>query len=372
MSTTNLKIGVKDQSFNSEKEELIYYKTKYYKNKEKYKTYKNLQDQLRKEHQEITTRYEVAREELAAEKAVRRKFEEKTKDLMKAENIVINRSPSDQYRINVGSDLSRIADNNDFFRQSSNNFGSSFGRDSEVPDAMIQVDSNMNSSNLKEKNLKEITEKFDVDKLKKSLTVEFLDYEKDSIAIRRRLSVKEEKIIKLEKILKIWIEISGNLKKSTDGFINSLIFLNENLVQDLDVFEECPDLISLIYTLQGVITDITNQFRFFSASIEHSFLNQIKNFLQSNIVDLKETKQSLAKYTDEFNYCSLKFLNTKKSAIKDSMRDSYYSAYKLCEFTRYDYISRINMGLIFTKVDLPEKVSLFIYAFMVKLFLFTF
>lgn len=361
----NVKEKTKEPQFNNEREELAYYKTKYYKNKEKYRTYKDLQDKLRKEHTDLSIKYETGLEELAKEKAIRKKFEEKTKDLMKFENV----SPNihDQFRINVGSDLSKIGDNGDLFRQSSNNFGSSasFDRASEIQDN-IQIDSNMNSSNLKEKTLKEITDKFDTEKLKKSLTIDFLDYERDNIAIRRKLVMKEERIIKLEKILKVWTEITGSLKKSADGFINSMVFLNENLIQDLDVFEECPDLISLIYTLQGVLGDMINQFRFFSASIEHSFLNQIKNFLQANITDLKETRQSLIKYTDEFNYCCLKFLNTKKSAIKDSMKDSYYSAYKLCEFTRYDYINKINLSLIFTKVDLPEKVSLLIYAFMVS------
>lgn len=226
-------------------------------------------------------------------------------------------------------------------------------------------DTNMTSTNLKERSLKEITNKFDVDKLKRSLTIDFIEYDRDTLVIRRKTVSREDKLSKLEKILKVWVEISENLRKSVDTVTNSMNIFTENFIQEpLDIFEECPDLISLIYTLQSVINDMISQFKIFSVSIENSFILQMKNFLNQSIQELKESKQSLIKHTDEFNYVSSKFLSTKKSYIKESMKDNYMSTYKLLEFTRYDYIWKINHCLLFTKIELPEKISLLIYAFM--------
>jgi hypothetical protein len=247
----------------------------------------------------------------------------------------------------------------DLYSQKSDNIGQ------EEIGLQNKNDTNMTSTNLKERTLKEITNKFDVDKLKRSLTIDFIEYDRDTLVIRRKTVSREDKLSKLEKILKVWIEISENLRKSIDTVTNSMNIFTENFVQEpLDIFEECPDLISLIYTLQSVINDMISQFKIFSVSIENSFILQMKNFLNQSIQELKESKQSLIKHTDDFNYVSSKFLSTKKSYIKESMKDNYMSTYKLLEFTRYDYIWKINQCLLFTKIELPEKISLLIYAFM--------
>lgn len=243
--------------------------------------------------------------------------------------------------------------------KNSNSGSSSFKMSSSIPD------SNLNSTILKEKNLKEITEKFDTEKMKKSLTIDFIEYEKDSLGIRRKIISREDKINRLEKILNIWVELTEYLKKSLDNFTYTLSYFNENFIKEpLDIFEECPDLISLIYILQSVVGDISSQHKIFSITLENSFISQIKNFVSQSIPELRENKMSLIKHTDDFSSLSSKFLATKKSNIKDSMKDTYFAQLKMLEFTRYDFVNRINKCLLFTRVDLPEKISLLIWGFL--------
>jgi hypothetical protein len=351
--------------FNNRIDETAFYKMKYFKNKEKLKILLEMQNKLRKEHTELQGNYNKLKEDLDIEKSLRKKIEEKVLKTFKSENTiesklrsnseynVIDRKTSNE-RLGIGS----ILDENELSHHKNSGIDSisSFDRDN---------DSNLNSTCLKEKTLKEITNKFDIDILKKSLIVDFLEYDRDTLAIRRKIIVREDKINKLEKLLKVWFDNSEQLKKQIDYLILSLTTFNDQFAKDLDIFEECPDLISLIYTLQSVVSDLINQFKIFAASIENSFTHQIKNFINIIMPEFRETKQSLAKHTDEFNFCSNKYLNTKKFNIKEHTKDAYNSQFRVYEFTRYDYINKINMILIFTKVDLPEKVSLFIYSLMV-------
>ncbi len=227
-------------------------------------------------------------------------------------------------------------------------------------------DTDMNSTNLKEKANIELTNKFDIDKLKQSLKIDFLDFEKDNLSIRRKITNKEEKLQKLEKIVKIWYEFGDIVKKNFENLGNSFNNLNENFLIDVEIFDECPDLISLIYTIQSILGDLANQIKIFSASFENSFLNQIKTFTTCHIQEIKEAKSIIAKNQEEFNNLANKILNMKKSHIKDSIKDNYDSHLRSLEYSRYDYINKINIAFLFTKVDLPEKISLFIYSFMVN------
>jgi len=224
----------------------------------------------------------------------------------------------------------------------------------------------MNSTNLKERANKEITNKFDIEKLKNSLKIEFLDFEKDSLSIRRKIANKEEKLQKLEKIVKSWHEFGEIIKKNFENLGNSLNNLNENFLLDVEIFDECPDLISLIYTIQSILGDLATQIKIFSASFENSFLNQIKTFITCHIQEIKEAKSIVNKNQEEYNNISYKFLNTKKSYLKESNKENYDSHLKTLEYSRYDFINKINTAFLFTKVDLPEKISLFIYSFMVN------
>jgi hypothetical protein len=361
-----------EKQFDNVYDEVAYYKLKYHKNKEKYNIFLDMQNKLRKEYSELMNKYEVTKDDLAKEKGLRKTYEEKILKYLKAEHLpkeptdnlirIESQDMENNVRMNIGSNISKLESIDDIIRRSSNVFDSSLSMEK---DNLDRRDSNLNSTNLKERSLKEISSKYDIEKLMKSLTVDFLDYEKDTLAIRRKITSREEKVAKLEKLLKIWFDNSEVLKKNIDTVINSMTMFNEQFAKELDIFEECPDLISLIYTLQSVFTDLINQFKIFAASMENSFTNQIKTFLNVTLTELKETRLSLIKNTDEFQFASSKFLNTKKSLIKDYNKDSYYSQYRLLEFTRYDYINKINTILLFIKVDLPEKVSLFIYSLLV-------
>lgn len=145
----------------------------------------------------------------------------------------------------------------------------------------------------------------------------------------------------------------------------SLNNLNENFLLDVEIFDDCPDLISLIYTIQSILSDLAVQIKVFSASLENSFLNQIKTFMSCHIQEIKEAKSIVQKNQEELNALANKFLSTKKSYLKDSHKENYDSHLKTLEYSRYDYINKINTAFLFTKVDLPEKISLFIYSFMV-------
>lgn len=225
---------------------------------------------------------------------------------------------------------------------------------------------NLNSTNLKEKASKEISKKFDMQKVKNSLKIDFLDFEKDNLNIRRKILMKEDKLQKLEKIIKIWYEQGDQLRKSCEKVGDSLYSMNENFLSDVEIFDECPDLISLIYIVQSIVVDLAQQVKIFSTSLENSFLNQIKTFNTCHIQEIKEAKSIVNKNQDEFNVISGKFLNTKKIHLKEINKENYDSLMKTLEYSRYDYINKINTAFLFTKVDLPEKISLFIYSFVVS------
>lgn len=87
--------------------------------------------------------------------------------------------------------------------------------------------------------------------------------------------------------------------------------------------------------------------------------------MSCHIQEIKEAKSIVQKNQEELNALANKFLSTKKSYLKDSHKENYDSHLKTLEYSRYDYINKINTAFLFTKVDLPEKISLFIYSFMV-------
>ena len=68
------------------------------------------------------------------------------------------------------------------------------------------------------------------------------------------------------------------------------------------------------------------------------------------------------KYLEEFLSAESKFLCIKKNQIKETQKENYLSQYKLREFSKYDYICKINEILLYIKVELPEKIALFIYS----------
>ena len=224
------------------------------------------------------------------------------------------------------------------------------------------------STTLKEKVMDEISQKFDIEKIKTSLIIDFLEYERDDNLInRKKITLREEKLVKFEKILRVWVESSENFKKAIDNLINSFNNFGVQTVSDLEIFDDCPDVISLIYCLQGVMSDMNSHFKIFSVAIENSFTNPLREVLNIKYPEMRENRQLIVKLSDEFNINAAKILNTKKNLLKETVKENYLSMCKTFEFSRYDYISKINLCLLFIKVDLPEKISLLIYAFIVRI-----
>jgi len=213
----------------------------------------------------------------------------------------------------------------------------------------------------------EISQKFDTDKIKKSLIIDFLEYERDDNLIsRKKIITREEKLLKFEKIIKVWIDSSENLKRAIDNLIISVNNFGVQKVSDLEIFDDCPDVISLVYCLQGILSDMNGQFKIFSVAIENSFTNPLREVLNIKFPEMKDNKMLIIKQYDDFLANASKILATKKNILKETIKENYNALCKTYELSKYDYICKINLNLLFIKVDLPEKISLLIYAFIVS------
>ena len=341
--------AIKEKTFISKEEELAYYKLKYQKYKSKYKTFTNEYNVLVKEKCEVQAELDKTKTELQGEKNLRKILEKKISIYMTTSNsLSSNFIPTVQTSVMNDKDI-KVSVN---------------ASDSERIDIEDNKnDSEMTSSSLTSKNTESITNKFDMNIMQKSLTIDFIEYTKDSLNYRKKIQAKEDKINRLEKIINSWLSISHNLKNGLTSLISSMENFNDNISgEQLDIFDECPDLISLIYILQNCLTDIINQFKFLSASIDNSFINQLQLFLTHNLFELNENRTSLYKHADDLSVLEAKLLLTKKSALKETQKETYLTQYKLLELTRCDYINTINSILLYCKVELPEKIALLIYS----------
>ncbi len=364
-------IKIKEKEFNSKNEEAIYYKMKYEKYKTKYTVINNDNMSLINQKNDLLSQIEKLKNELESEKILRKSFQNKYSDLLKKQNNIIPINvPIDSNNNNKDNNINnknniRIESKKSIIEQEEK-LDEEINEDNEKiyeQKLDIQSDSKLNSSDLKQKLINEMISKFDIDKLSKSLQLDFLEFQKDIISFRRKLYLKETQIIKLEKVIRTWLEISSTLKKGVKVLINSMITFKENLIDEqLEIFDECPDLISLIYVLQNSFNDITNQFEIFLCSIDNTFISQLETFLTHTLVELTETRNSYIKYTEEFLSLESKFLCIKKNQIKEIQKENYLSQYKLREFSKYDYICKINEILLYIKIELPEKIALFIYS----------
>ena len=364
-------IKIKEKEFNSKNEEAIYYKMKYEKYKTKYTVINNDNMSLINQKNDLLSQIEKLKNELESEKILRKSFQNKYSDLLKKQNNIIPINvPIDSNNNNKDNNINnknniRIESKKSIIEQEEK-LDEEINEDNEKiyeQKLDIQSDSKLNSSDLKQKLINEMISKFDIDKLSKSLQLDFLEFQKDIISFRRKLYLKETQIIKLEKVIRTWLEISSTLKKGVKVLINSMITFKENLIDEqLEIFDECPDLISLIYVLQNSFNDITNQFEIFLCSIDNTFISQLETFLTHTLVELTETRNSYIKYTEEFLSLESKFLCIEKHQIKEIQKENYLSQYKLREFSKYDYICKINEILLYIKIELPEKIALFIYS----------
>lgn len=360
-----INIKIKEKEFSSKNEESIYYKMKYEKYKTKYTVINNDNISLINQKNDLLSQIEKLKNELESEKILRKSFQNKYSDLLKkSNNNIPNNIPIDSNNNNKTNNII-ISNKKSIIEQEEKLDEDTNEENEKIYDQKlnIQSDSKLNSSDLKQKVINEMISKFDINKLSKSLQLDFLEYDKDIISFRRKLYLKETQILKLEKVIRTWLEISSTLKKGVKVLINSMITFKENLIDDqLEIFDECPDLISLIYVLQNSFNDITNQFEIFLCSIDNTFISQLETFLTNTIVELNDTRNSYIKYVEEFISLESKFLCIKKNQVKESQKENYLTQYKLREFSKYDYICKINEILLYIKIELPEKISLFIYS----------
>ena len=325
MEKENLEVKIKEKNFIYKEEEINYYKLKYEKYKTKYNVILNENKMIVQEKLKLIEELNSLNIKLKSEKLLRKSFEDKINKFIIQKEIINN-------QINKEKELKN-------------------------------KDINLTSSELKQKNENLISSKFDMQSILNSLKIDFIDYGKDSINYYKKLTNKENKINKLEKILKTWVEIGNTLKKGVNVTINSLMTFSENLVlEQMDIFDECPDLISLIYVLQGNINEIINQLKVFVSSLDNFFINDIDNFIHNYINELNETKNNFLKEIEEFDNIKNKFLPLKKVNIKENQKENYNNVYKLKEIAKYEHICQINKILLLIQIDLPEKISLFCWS----------
>ncbi len=347
-----------EKSFDSIHAELSYYKLKYSKYKLNMKLLRESAEKSNKERVEATNQFESSSCELKKEKVLRKNFEEKLEEIIKQDyenkERIKNLEKENQEYLEIIRDY-KLGIKND-----------SLKTEETIKDKPNNKQDFMKSSTtLKENAMKSISNKFDLEKIRKSLTIDFLEHERDSLQFKKKVQGKEEQLIKIEKILKQWTDLAENFEKVTESFCNVMGVFSNSLISDIEMFEDCPDSISLIYCLNGLMNDLISQYRLFVASIQNSFINPLKDFLVSKFSELRESRVSSIKYAEEFQQQAVKFLATKKHQIKENHRDNYNVIYRTYEFAKYDYISRINSILLYMKIDLPEKISLVIYAFLV-------
>lgn len=349
-------IPIKDKDFPTKDESIAYYKLKYQKYKSKYSTLQKNFEKILIEKNNNQIQIEKIKGEIEEEKNLRKILEKKiSKYYSSCSSGISSFIPIIQSSSTVECKTSK--DNQPVIISNSEQMDVSI--DNEEP----KNDSSLTSTSLTTKNTEHIANKFDMNILQKSLTVDFLQYQEDNMVTRKKISSKEEKIGKLERIVKKWLEIGEILKKGIGSMTDAFTTFQEYLgAEELDVFDECPDLISLIYILQNCLSDITNQFKFLSASIDNSFVNQLQLFITHLLFDLNENKLTLIKHSDDLAALEAKLLTSKKSGIKDTQKEHYLSQYKLLELTRCDYINKINSVLLYSKIELPEKVALLIYS----------
>ena len=202
-----IKIKIKEKEFSNKTEEATYYKMKYEKYKTKYTVINNNNISLINQKNILSSEIEKLKNELESEKLLRKSFQNKYSELLKKQNIIPNNIPIDSNNKNEET-INLIKKQNIQEEKLDEEINEEKNIEKE-----IKCDSKLNSSDLKQKILNEITSKFDTDKLSKSLQLDFLEYGKDLISFRRKLYLTEDKMIKLEKIKKNLVRNKFYFKK---------------------------------------------------------------------------------------------------------------------------------------------------------------
>ena len=350
------------KTFSSQNEELLYYKLKYNKYKTKYITYTQTYLTLLDEKNDLSKQLQSLQTELNSEKTLRKAYQTKIASLIKTQQLQTTStppiittsislcSPDEQQPPN---DINEVQLDADIVITDESNMNTPY----------TAIDSTLTSTSLIQKTQTQITSKFDTNIVSKSLLMDFLTYSKYSLSLQKKIHLRENKVHHLEQIITTWIDNITSIKKQIHLLINSITIFNNNIIpSEISIFEECPDLISLLYITPNVLNDIITQLNFFTCAIDNSFIRQLELFITKTLPQLKDTKNTLLKHINEFNHMESKLLCTKKTYIKQTQKENYNSLYKLIEYTRYDYINMLNCTLLFIKVELPEKVALLLYT----------
>lgn len=203
---------------------------------------------------------------------------------------------------------------------------------------------------------------FDRNKALNDLQIDFISYSKDSSLLKKKIFQQEEKLNKIEKVIKLWNDSIEQVKKANDVLIEKILVFSDMLLYDIQSFDDCLELLQLLYILNNIMIEVSNEKKLLSLTIENTFIFPLKSLFNANFRVLTEYKSIYKKNHDDFFLISNKFLSTKRTQIKDSIRDSYFQLKKNYEISKFDYISKLNEISIITKVDVPEKICLFIFS----------
>ena len=210
------------------------------------------------------------------------------------------------------------------------------------------------------KNTKISEEEEQLKTIENYLSVNFINFSKDILEFRKIIFENEDKINRLCSILKRWYHFSKIFKKAIHTLEVASKNLNDNLIPNKEtIFFDCPDLLSKIYLLQKILGDVSTYCSFLINSIDSNCNKEIEKNVKKYFGGFKKQRLNFSKKYSEFIDLQTKYLNTKKTK-KDfnTLKENYYKKYvELLEY-KYDYICMINQISMFSRLKLPEIVSL--------------
>lgn len=227
--------------------------------------------------------------------------------------------------------------------------------------------SNSNPTNMPDCNHNII---FDEDIIKKSLTYEFINYNKDSISLRKLINEKEEKAYNVYILIKVWLNYSKILKKGIESFYKSIELFNKNLLNiENEKFIESPDLLGAVYLLQNSLNNIIEHCKSLMNTIDSLFILQLENYKKNLKQHIKIQRYKLSIKISELINLKSKILSTKlnshNSSNFTSSKNNYYSKYKSIEMSKYKYICSLNKILMMKQIELPQLISLLSFSLMI-------
>ena len=200
------------------------------------------------------------------------------------------------------------------------------------------------------------------------LSKNFIKYGKDSLSLRKKIDINEQKINKIYNVLNKWkknliLLKKGilNFDKSIKIFYNSLEYFNNgknNLISDF------PFLFGQISILQKCFSYIDIYCCSLITYIESSCEPQIEAIITNYFQKLEKMGTQLNNKKIEFSNTQNKYLTTKKDKKDNNeLKDRYYNEYKNIEIMEYDYCSLMNQVLMEIKLKIPEIILLLTHSY---------